>query len=148
LENVTTGVYFGWAVIEGTKKGRNICHKAVVNVGFSPTFEGQENAEKIVEAHLILDNEPIEDFYGETMRLQLHGFLRPEIKFPSFPALIAQITADVKEAKEALDLDPSLMLKGDTFLFQQDWMGRDGGNATGSWEFQGTDEAIEQLTSS
>ena len=38
LENVTTGVYFGWAVIEqlssNTRKpGRNTYHKAVVNIG-------------------------------------------------------------------------------------------------------------------
>ena len=56
-------------------------HKAVVNVGFSPTFEGQENPEKIVEAHLMFDDtelaSPLDppDFYHEMMRLQLIGFL-------------------------------------------------------------------------
>lgn len=84
LQNVPTGVYFGWALIESEdseikmKKGRNVVHKAVVNIGFSPTFDGQENKEKIVEAHLIVGDGDIEgDFYGETMRLSLHGFLRP-----------------------------------------------------------------------
>ena len=86
LQNVPTGVYFGWAVVEGdddgngndVKKGRDEIHKAVVNVGYSPTFDGEENKEKIVEAHLIVDDGTIEgDFYGETMRLSLYGFLRP-----------------------------------------------------------------------
>ena len=81
LENVPTGVYIGSALIEGLpgeKKGRNVVHKAVVNVGYSPTFDGQENKEKIVEAHLIIGDTDIEgDFYGETMRLALSGFLRP-----------------------------------------------------------------------
>lgn len=79
LQNVPTGVYFGWALIEGEgKKGRAVVHKAVVNVGYSPTFDGEENKEKIVEAHLIVNDGDIEgDFYGETMRLSLHGFLRP-----------------------------------------------------------------------
>ena len=82
LQNVPTGVYFGWALIEGDddkkKKGRNEMHKAVVNVGYSPTFDGEENKEKIVEGHLIVSDGDIEgDFYGETMRLSLHGFLRP-----------------------------------------------------------------------
>ncbi|GAX29288.1 riboflavin kinase [Fistulifera solaris] len=142
LETVPTGVYFGWAVIEG----RNACHKAVVNVGFSPTFEGAENAEKIVEAHLLLE-ESIDDFYGETMRLQLHGFLRPEIKFDSFPALVAQITADAKEAKEALDLRPYSTLKSDTFLEINNptWIGNIGGDDQASWEFQDSNEAIEEL---
>ena len=49
-----------------------------MNVGYSPTFDGEENKEKIVEAHLIIDEGDIEgDFYGETMRLSLSGFLRP-----------------------------------------------------------------------
>lgn len=82
LQNVPTGVYFGWAVIEqkdggGENIGRNVIHKAVVNVGYSPTFDGEENKEKIVEAHLIVKDSVIDgDFYGETVRLSLHGFLR------------------------------------------------------------------------
>lgn len=90
LGGVPTGVYMGYAVIEPStsmdkdddktpmKKGRGVIHKAVVNVGYSPTFDGLENKEKIVEAHLIVDKGSIEgDFYGETMRLALSGFLRP-----------------------------------------------------------------------
>ncbi len=83
LADVPTGVYVGSASIEeggGENKGRgrDVVHKAVVNVGYSPTFDGEENKEKIVEAHLIIDEGDIEgDFYGETMRLSLSGFLRP-----------------------------------------------------------------------
>lgn len=145
LEAVPTGVYFGWAVIEGDSS--NACHKAVVNVGLSPTFEGAENTEKIVEAHLLLE-EPMADFYGETMRLQLHGFLRPETKFDSFPALVAQITADAKEARGALDLKPYLLLKDDEFLNlgHQKWTGSTGGDAKASWEFQDTNEAIGEVS--
>jgi riboflavin kinase len=43
LVDLPGGVYFGWAVLEdpkGKKKGRNKPLKAVVNVGYSPTFEG------------------------------------------------------------------------------------------------------------
>ena len=81
LADVPTGVYLGSALIEKTPesgKGRDVVHKAVVNVGYSPTFDGEENKEKIVEAHLIIEDGDIEgDFYGETMRLALCGFLRP-----------------------------------------------------------------------
>lgn len=145
LEAVPTGVYFGWAVIEG--RNDNTRHKAVVNVGLSPTFEGAENAEKIVEAHLLLE-EPLDDFYGETMRLQLHGFLRPETKFDSFPALVAQITADAKEAEGALDVSPYLLLKNDIFLDMGDqkWIGKSGGNDKASWEFQDSNEAIGEVS--
>uniref|UniRef100_A0A7S3L497 riboflavin kinase n=1 Tax=Amphora coffeiformis TaxID=265554 RepID=A0A7S3L497_9STRA len=143
LESVETGVYFGWAVIEG----RSGIHKAVVNVGFSPTFEGKENAEKIVEAHLLFGEEEVKDFYSETMRLQLHGFLRPEIKFPSFPALIAQISEDRDEARGALDVEPSVAFSKDPFLVDssQHWIGSTGGDDKNSWEFVETDAAIDAL---
>lgn len=50
-----TGVYFGWATLEGQREGSSNGGpwKCVANVGYSPTFVGQENAEKIVEGHLI-----------------------------------------------------------------------------------------------
>lgn len=61
-----TGVYFGWAALEGAAEkdkdgeegaiegeGGGGPWKCVANVGYSPTFAGQENAEKIVEGHLI-----------------------------------------------------------------------------------------------
>lgn len=144
LESVETGVYFGWAVIEDSgevpQKGRNMCHKAVVNIGYSPTFEGQENKEKIIEAYLILGENEINppDFYSEMLSLQLHGSLRPEMKFPSFPDLIAQINKDVQDAKDALDAPPSRSLQLDSFLLDAckvgDWIGRDGGDANASWE--------------
>ncbi|KAL3792051.1 hypothetical protein HJC23_011216 [Cyclotella cryptica] len=172
LENLKTGVYFGWAVIEGTavsaKKGRNRPIKAVVNVGYSPTFEGKENAEKIVEAHLITITSPMtkyessdntdenidnsveevaieEDFYGETMRLQLIGFLRPERKFDSFSDLIAQIHCDIGCAAWALGSIPFVLSKEDEFIRNcrveivnqaHAWIGSGGGDDKSSWEFE------------
>jgi riboflavin kinase len=142
LGNVSTGVYFGWAVVEG-RNGE--IHKAAVNVGYSPTFEGKENTEKIIEAHLIPD-EPLEDFYGETMRLALCGFLRPEQKFDSFPDLMAAIANDVSNAKEALDVERYASFKTDLFLVNanEEWIGTSGGDATASWEFQDLSAAIDR----
>ncbi|CAN0440363.1 unnamed protein product, partial [Ectocarpus sp. 8 AP-2014] len=68
LRTLPTGVYFGWAALEGAANnegeggkgdasggggdGGEGPWKCVANVGYSPTFAGQENAEKIVEGHL------------------------------------------------------------------------------------------------
>ena len=166
LADVPCGVYFGWAVLEDTgsgkaKKGRNSPHKAVVNVGFSPTFEGQENPEKIVEAHLMLKKKDDDDdassvldppdFYGEVMRLQLHGYIRPEMKFPSFPDLIAQISTDVEDAKDALDLDVSARFQQDSFLLadnsssEEVWIGQSGGDATASWDCEDVESVLDKL---
>ena len=142
---------------EGDGKGRNTRHRAVVNVGYSPTFEGKENAEKIIEAHLMFQDDDggdddgagvldPPDFYNETMRLELVAFLRPEIKFPSFPALIAQITADVQDSKHALSQDEPFATQwpvnnenSDSFYSmttdENPWIGSSGGDGAASWEF-------------
>ena len=157
LEDVATGVYFGWAALERNGKSDDYeLHKAVVNVGYSPTFEGEENKEKIIEAHLIVEDKEndednssdgektensdnkviIEDFYGVPMKLQLVGFLREEKKFDSFPELIAQIHADVKDAKLSLDCQPYQSCRTDAFFSHTSpaWIGSGGGDETASWE--------------
>jgi hypothetical protein len=98
------------------------------------------------------------DFYDETMRLQLHGFLRPEIKFPSFPALIAQIKTDVLDAKAALDQETNMLLQSDQFLADacqisesvgetttSSWVGTNGGDTAASWEFQDIKVVLQHL---
>jgi FAD synthase len=86
LEGLPPDVYFDWAVLEASQddsngeiNGRNVPHKAVVNFEYSPMFEGQENSETIVKAHLILD-ESIGGFYSKTLQLELVGFLQQEQK--------------------------------------------------------------------
>jgi len=162
LSQMETGVYFGWAVVEDDKgrNGMNVPQKAVVNIGYSPTFQGEENAEKIVEAHLIMkqqaedaSDEDIginkniiqDDFYGNMMRLQLVGFLRKEQKFDDFSDLITAINNDVKNASEALDLqdEPYSKFQSDQFLVgactkpRVPWVGCGGGNEDASWESEG-----------
>jgi len=115
-----------------------------------------------VEAHLITESSPMEkpdssgyvtddvegpfdndtdeiegDFYDETMRLQLIGYLRPEQKFESFPDLIAQIHRDIGNANLALDTMPFIFSKEDEFVKNGvDWVGMDGGDISSSWEFE------------
>ena len=150
LVSVQPGVYFGWAMIEGSaegdastqKQGRNVSYKAVVNVGYSPTFVGKENKEKIIEAHLIVGEDDVKikgDFYNETMRLSLIGALRPEKKFASFQDLLAAIHFDIDCAKEALLLPPFSDFRTESFLTYNGakwttWVGADGGNTIASWE--------------
>eukprot|EP00903_Cladosiphon_okamuranus_P010623 g10046.t1 len=128
LRSLPTGVYFGWAALEGAAEdakdgekeavegggGGEGPWKCVANVGYSPTFAGQENAEKIVEGHLI--GYKGEDFYGRTMRMLLAGFQRREKKFASFPELVAAINKDVGDAAAALEEPRFSVFKADPFL--------------------------------
>lgn len=170
LEGVTTGVYFGWAALErGYEKNDDDddnfqVYKAVVNVGYSPTFEGKENKEKIIEAHLILEKDSkqddningdddgetsslIEDFYGIPMRLQLIGFLREEKKFDSFPELIAQIHADVDDARLSLDCKPYQLCSSDKFFssLPDNWIGNGGGDEGASWDSEPIQSYLDSL---
>eukprot|EP00535_Pseudo-nitzschia_heimii_P000402 CAMPEP_0197187412 /NCGR_PEP_ID=MMETSP1423-20130617/15800_1 /TAXON_ID=476441 /ORGANISM="Pseudo-nitzschia heimii, Strain UNC1101" /LENGTH=256 /DNA_ID=CAMNT_0042638975 /DNA_START=318 /DNA_END=1088 /DNA_ORIENTATION=- len=169
LEEVTTGVYFGWAALErSNNNGIYELHKAVVNVGYSPTFEGEENKEKIIEAHLIVEKEDkikagsdncdderentcntaiMEDFYGTPMRLQLLGFLREERKFDSFPELIAQINSDVEDAKLSLNCEPYKSCSTDPFFntLPSPWVGNGGGDETASWESAPIEEFLDDI---
>ncbi|KAG8459426.1 hypothetical protein KFE25_013062 [Diacronema lutheri] len=128
LAHVPTGVYAGWAVIEGAAgRAGEVVHRAVVNVGYSPTFAGAENAQKIVEAHLLPGGPSGREngggalfapasFYGAQMRLLLCAFVRPEHKFESFPLLLAAIHKDVDEAARVLSEDELAPFARDPFL--------------------------------
>lgn len=69
-------------------------HQAVVNVGLRPTFE--DRLGRVVEAH-ILDFSG--DLYGETLEVHFVKRLRPERRFESADALMAQMKEDVAETR-------------------------------------------------
>ncbi len=84
------GVYAAWAVVGDD------AHRAVVNVGFRPTFG---TARRTVEAHL-LDGE--HDLYGLQVGLVFLGRIRGERKFPDAAALVEQIRVDIESASAIL----------------------------------------------
>jgi riboflavin kinase/FMN adenylyltransferase len=68
----------------------------VMNVGIKPTFEN-ERKEKSLEVHLF---DFAGDIYDKTLEVEFLFFIREEQKFAGVDALIAQIRADAKTAKE------------------------------------------------
>lgn len=84
------GVYLATCAIDGKPS------RAVVNIGQRPTF-GSGRAETI-EAH-VLDFSG--DLYGRDLELVLVRKLRDERKFDGVEALVAQIRADIAEARKA-----------------------------------------------
>lgn len=90
--DIQPGVYAGFARVEGKT------WKAVTNVGFRPTFEG-ESALLRMETHLL---DFSGDLYQQTMELSFHTKLREERKFERVEHLIAQIDRDIQEARRLL----------------------------------------------
>lgn len=82
------GVYAVWAVMEeNTRRG------AVANIGIRPSFDA---GLRLLEVH-ILDYEG--DLYGKRLRVEFVKRLRPEKRFETTEALIAQVHRDIEEAR-------------------------------------------------
>ena len=111
LAALPCGVYVGWASVRGA------VHKCVCNLGFSPTFVGAENPEKIVEAHLMARFDV--DFYEEPMGLLLLGYIRDERKFGGLDELLATIKADIATASAELERTPLAELAAAPVLLQE-----------------------------
>jgi riboflavin kinase / FMN adenylyltransferase len=71
-------------------------HSGVASLGIRPTFEGRD---EVLETY-IFDWEG--DLYGRTIEIALIAYLRPEAKFDSVDALVAQMREDEAEARRLL----------------------------------------------
>lgn len=75
-------------------------HDGVANFGIRPMYKVQV---PLMETHLFdFDG----DLYGKYLSVELISWIRPEAKFPSLEALIAQIAADAARAREILVKTP------------------------------------------
>lgn len=90
------GVYAGWLEDHDT----GIRHPAAISVGTNPTFDDVERRQ--VEAH-VLDASGL-DLYGHRVTVEFTDHLRGMVAFEGMDALIAQIAADVAEARTRLGL--------------------------------------------
>lgn len=86
------GVY---AITARLPDGREV--KGAANLGTRPQFDPPK---ELLEPYLFdFDG----DLYGQEIEVALHRFLRPEAKFDSLDALIAQMEADCERARELLE---------------------------------------------
>ncbi|MGR4891648.1 bifunctional riboflavin kinase/FAD synthetase [Sphingopyxis sp. LARHCG72] len=70
--------------------------KGAANLGIRPSFDPPK---ELLEPHFF---DFAEDLYGQELDVAFHAFIRPEAKFDSMDALMAQIAADCEEAKRLL----------------------------------------------
>jgi riboflavin kinase/FMN adenylyltransferase len=84
------GVYFGLSYVRGFP------YRSLINVGRNPTIGGLTHS--LVESYM----EGFEgEIYGETLYVAFLRYLRPEVRFPSFDELKAQIEKDKKALRES-----------------------------------------------
>lgn len=78
----------------------------VASFGRRPTFD---NGAPLLETHLF---DFKGDLYGQTLDVELIGWIRGEERFEGIEALIAQMDQDSKEAKRMLEADRTLSMIG------------------------------------
>lgn len=71
------------------------------NLGIRPQFDPPR---ELLEPHFFAFDG---DLYGQEIEVAFHHFLRPEAKFASLEALVAQMDADCAEARRLLHIPPS-----------------------------------------
>ena len=82
------GVYAGKVNCDGSS------YAAAINIGFSPTFDGERDKnERRIEVHLLDFNGSL---YGRELAVSLLKYLRPERRFDSVEELKKQIAGDIK----------------------------------------------------
>ena len=124
VDSLPTGIYWGYARIgdgngdgdgDGASSSGNIAERslgrtfiAAVSIGYNPTYG---NEEKTIEPHLIAPTDHpkrhssscnetlLQDFYGETIRLSVVGYLRPELPFEGLEKLTRAIKKDIADAE-------------------------------------------------
>jgi riboflavin kinase/FMN adenylyltransferase len=74
-------------------------HPGVANLGVRPTFDPPQ---ELLETHLL---DYSGDLYGRRMEVALHAFIRPEQKFDSIDALVAEMRRDEAAARKLLAID-------------------------------------------
>lgn len=77
---------------------RNQWHDGMMNIGTRPTVDGVGRTQEVN----IFDFD--DDIYGETVRVEIVDYIRPEQKFNGLDELKAQILADKTKAKEILNI--------------------------------------------
>ncbi|MEP6513008.1 MAG: bifunctional riboflavin kinase/FAD synthetase [Parafilimonas sp.] len=71
-------------------------HKGMMNIGIRPTIGGTK---RMIEVNIFNFDK---DIYGQTMRVYVKHYLRPETKFDGLEALAKQIARDKIEAEKIL----------------------------------------------
>lgn len=94
-EDMPRGVYAAWLRADGQRYG------CMVNIGSHPTApEGKPT----IEAHIFGFSGSL---YGHMVELEIAGYLRAEVRFPSLDALKKQLAQDALQAQQMLhDTNP------------------------------------------
>ena len=97
--NIDMGHYlrprYGIYAVKGRLADGRVLNGAA-NLGIRPSFDPPK---ELLEPHFF---DFAEDLYGQNIEVEFHAFIRPEAKFDSMDALMAQMKADCDKARRIL----------------------------------------------
>ncbi|APZ99491.1 riboflavin biosynthesis protein RibF [Sphingopyxis sp. QXT-31] len=94
MGNYLRPAYGIYAVTGRLPDGRVL--KGAANLGIRPSFDPPK---ELLEPHFF---DFAEDIYGQEIDIAFHAFIRPEAKYDTMDALMAQIAADCDDARDLL----------------------------------------------
>jgi len=113
FDDLPCGIYWGFArVIAKNESSTTEVYRSAISIGFNPTYG---NNFKTVEPHFIANKDSPErtasicretllrDFYGDTIRLSVIGYLRPELPFEGLEKLTQAIKNDIVNSERLCD---------------------------------------------
>ena len=117
FDELPTGIYYGFARLDRTEHDHEtdgVVYKTAISIGYNPCYK---NTHKTIEPHLIAPGDhpsrntsacgetQFDDLYGETMRVSIVGYLRPELPFEGLDKLIEAIKDDIVKTEEICGRD-------------------------------------------
>jgi riboflavin kinase len=113
FEDLPCGIYFGFCRIgdadDPAAGTSGVVYTAALSIGYNPTYG---NEQKTIEPHLIAPaTDPrrrasscgetvLQDFYDQSVRLSVVGYLRPELPFEGLEKLVVAIKNDIAVAEK------------------------------------------------
>jgi riboflavin kinase len=113
FEDLPCGIYWGFCRIGDTDEPAagtgGVVYTAALSIGYNPTYG---NEQKTIEPHLIAPaTDPrrhtsscgetvLQDFYDQSVRLSVVGYLRPELPFEGLEKLVVAIKNDIVAAEK------------------------------------------------
>jgi len=91
IYELNEGIYYGTCTI--TSQPSSSLQNMVMSMGLNPTFN-----DRSVEVHIL--KEYTNDFYDETLVVNVVGFIRPMKKFDTLDELIEAIRRDIEVAQQ------------------------------------------------
>ncbi|KAF7943996.1 hypothetical protein EAE96_010407 [Botrytis aclada] len=135
IDTAPSGVYFGYAALSLPPSHPSLqtpspspsptqttrLYPMVMSIGYNPFYR---NTVRSAEVHLL--HKFAQDFYGCNMRVEILGYIRPELDYVDKESLVRDIETDIEVARRSLARENWAVEKRDAWLLGGEGEGEPG----------------------